>query len=89
MFAARLKLQVSRPAAPLRLLSCLERRESLAAAWRDAPWTSAVLRIGLACHSGIMGRLQELRRRHAPIKDFYGHAAAPRVMTGDGRSAIG
>ncbi|WP_342708835.1 hypothetical protein AAFG13_28035 [Bradyrhizobium sp. B124] len=42
-------------------------------------WTSAVLPIAQACHSGAMASSQESRRPHAPasLDDLYDYAAAP------------
>ena len=64
----------------LRLLSCLRRLGSVAAPQRDVAWTSAVLWIGQACHSGAMAPSQKAPQRapaDASLDDLYDYARAP------------
>jgi hypothetical protein len=58
----------------------LQRKCEVAALQRDVAWTSAVLWIGQACHSGAMASSQRSQRRRPPIDtpfdDLYDYAAA-------------
>ena len=53
----------------------------IAALWRDVAWSSAVLWMGQACHTGAMAPPQKSRppRRagRAPLDDLYDYVAAP------------
>jgi hypothetical protein len=59
----------------------LQRKYEVAALQRDVAWTSAVLRIGQACHSRAMALPQKSRQRRAtaraPLDDLYDYARAP------------
>jgi hypothetical protein len=44
---------------------------------RGAAWTSAILWIDRACHTGAMARFHKLRRHGAPIDDLYDYASVP------------
>jgi hypothetical protein len=59
----------------------LHRKREVAALQRDMAWTSAVLRIVHACHSGAMAPAQKQSRRHASadaaLDDLYDYATAP------------
>jgi hypothetical protein len=59
----------------------LQRKREVAARQRDMAWTSAVLWIGQACHTGAMAPAQESRRRRVPadasLDDLYDYVAAP------------
>lgn len=53
----------------------------IAALWRDVAWTSAVLWMGQACHTGAMASSQKSQPPHAPggalFDDLYDYVAAP------------
>ena len=59
----------------------LQRKREVAALQRDVAWTSVVLWIGQACHSGAMAPSHKSRRRRAlaeaPLDDLYDYARAP------------
>ena len=59
----------------------LQRKREVAALQRDMAWSSAVLWIGQACHTGAMAPAQESRRRRVPADashdDLYDYVAAP------------
>jgi len=59
----------------------LQRKREVAALQRDMAWSSAVLWIGQACHTGAMAPAQESRRRRVPadasLDDLYDYSAAP------------
>jgi len=46
----------------------LQRKYEVAALQRDVAWTSVVLRIGQACHSGAMAPSHKSRQRRAPVR---------------------
>ena len=59
----------------------VQRKREVAALQRDMAWSSAVLWIGQACHTGAMAPAQESRRRRVPadasLDDLYDYVAAP------------
>jgi hypothetical protein len=59
----------------------LQRKREVAAPQRDMAWTSAVLSIDQACHTGAMASSQKSRQQRAPadapIADLYDYATAP------------
>lgn len=59
----------------------LQRKCEFAGLQRDLAWTSAILWIGQACHSGAMAppHKSQLRRPpdRAPLDDLYDYARAP------------
>src|SRR5882757_7280471 len=58
----------------------LQRKREVATLQRDMAWSSAVLWIGQACHTGAMAPAQESRRRRVP--------ADASLASGDGALTI-
>jgi hypothetical protein len=59
----------------------LQRKREVAALQRDMAWSSAVLWIGQACHTGAMALPQKTRQRRAtaraPLDNLYDYARTP------------